>query len=333
MFSDEDPGALVTREFTFNVNQSAWTAIALPVGTIGVHLNRVQNAAVTDVWIHCFGDNLLWPVRVPVLDDIPLIYADTRCTAASVLFSNVTRVLEKEGTIRGGRLISGTPYAFEVPAWPGGWQSSDLNDIHPSEKYFGAMENGVYTFTLHTPESQLFQDAVLRTILLSTEPPNPSTANGYLQAPRLNSISGAFSALEFLDVDATSASTLAFTLNYHLEFRTTNPVFEIGFSAVPLEAYHSATVALASTPVFYENPTHWRSLVSMIARGLSVAIPLVAPQYSTAARAIGVAGSLLASTKRPVVNMQQKQMTTPQSKNAPRRRVRARPRSRRARKP
>lgn len=326
IFSDEDPGAFTLKPFDFNTTLNQWDPVSLPAGTVGVHVTRTGINA-TDVWLHFFGSNLLWPVRVPVLDDIPFVYSDTRCTAAAVLFSNVTRVLEKEGTVRGARLIAGTPYQNAVPAWPGAWQSLDLNDIHPSEKYFGAMENGVYTYTLHTPESELFQDAVFRTILLGGPPPNPTTANGYLQAPRLNAITGAFSALEFVDVDATSATTLAYTLNFHLEFRTTSPVFEIGFSAVPIEAYHSATVALAATPVFFENPVHWRSLVSLIARGLSLAIPLVAPQYSAAARAIGVAGSLIAPTKRPTVNMQQKQMAAPASKRAPRRR-RARSRAR-----
>lgn len=331
IFSDEDPGSMTTLLFNFTANTGAWTAVPLPVGAIGVHCVRSASGPMTDVWLHSFGNNLLWPVRVPVLDDIPLVYADTRCTSAAVLFSNVTRVLEKEGTIRAGRLIAGTPYTNQVPAWPGFWQAGDLDDIHPSEKYFGAMENGVYTFTLHTPESELFQDAVLRTGLIAGEPPVGN--NGYLQAQRINAITGAFSALEFLDVDATSNTTLAYTLNYHLEFRTTNPVFEIGFSAVPIEAYHSATVALAATPVFYENPTHWRSLVSMIARGLSLAIPLVAPQYSTAARAIGVAGSLLAPTKRSPAPMQQKQMVAPAKKAARRRRKpRARAQSQRRRK-
>lgn len=163
----------------------------------------------------------------------------TRTTAAALLGTNVTQVLNKGGTILGGRISPAI-----MPMWSA--TSSYVNTLHPAEKSFLPCETGVYTYCPPSTDMSGFYD--------------------YTMAPFANGDAVTTSPVYRLDNDALynimyitpagATEIMALTVDWHIEFRTSSALFQIGLSTMPLESLHTAQLALAHAGFFFENPEH-----------------------------------------------------------------------------
>lgn len=275
--------------------QNDWTTMTnMPAGLMGF---RVVNAvAATATFKASTAGEALWPIAMPVMRDLPLVYSETRCNASAVLFTNVTKVAEKEGTVKGARVFTAMSAADQtydstavVSPSPYYFTLGHINNVHPCERYNGSLELGIYTYTLPHQNSDEFKDWTMTIGQMN----GLETISGSTIVPLLHPMAGEpFSAILFKDL-TSGVSQMNFTLNIHLEYKTLIPVFDIGFSAIPLEAYHAAQLSLLAHGCFFENSTHWKDVASAVLRGISMAIPLVAPQYGAYGRAAGALASMV----------------------------------------
>lgn len=154
-------------------------------------------------------------------------YSDTRATATSLKLTNVSKVLSKEGTVLAARV----PLARADP-WSSGYESAAFRQAHPKERYFAALEKGLYTFSIGDTASQNFQrcdgsgiplfplEGVEYTTMICCTDPNPSTAS--------------FSDATILAVESAVA----------IEFRNSSQLFPIGVSPFSLEEMHRSQLEL-----------------------------------------------------------------------------------------
>lgn len=184
--------------------------------------------------------------RPPEFRNSTLPYRKTRLNASAVLFSNVTPVLQKEGTVLAGRLQTSTIDMFNFTA-------ASIDASHPSQRYFGALENGLYTFTAPSTNVDQLIDRV--TNMLTTECPTFDFLTDNL-----------YNAMIFTDLDAVSISTLAISLYVHLEFACTSSLFAIGVSPLTIEVLHQAEVKLLKAGYYHENPNHVSSVQKSLGR-------------------------------------------------------------------
>lgn len=178
----------------------------------------------------------LMPIAAPpefVNSTLP--YASTRTTAAAVLFTNVTKVLNKEGTVLGGRLNPATADVFN-------FESPLLASQHPAEKQLLGLETGFYTFCPPSTDLSNFWDYALNV-------PNGSPCPLY----RLDNDS-LVNCFVFNDPDG--GTNLAVNLDWHIEFRTTSSLWQIALSTIPIEVLHQAQLSLVASGFFFQNETH-----------------------------------------------------------------------------
>lgn len=185
-----------------------------------------------------------------------LPYLETRSNSMSVLFTNVTKALNKEGTVTAGRLSPQLVGYMD-------FTRSHLSAVHPAEKYFSGLENGFYTYCAMGDAQRQFRDYLYR------EQSGYYAPIFYLEDPTV------YNAFCFSDPDGQTA--LAVTLSYHVEFVTSSTIFTLGVSDLSLETLHLSQVALLKHGFFFENPTHWSELAKKIKSGLGVAIQAVKP--------------------------------------------------------
>lgn len=207
------------------------------------------------------------PLFSPPELSTPTVYESVRATAVGALFSNVTAVLNKEGTVN----------AIRIPRegnsiWKFNSFSANVGKVQPKDRYFGPMEKGLYMFASPDSSTETFRDHVHAA---------KGTARFYLDGFDYANL------VKFSDLDSTSGSTLALTLDVHLEFRTASMLFPTGFSTVSLESFHVANMALAKQGNFFENPVHLAAIAGMIKNAVATLGPLVAPHAKAAASAVG----------------------------------------------
>lgn len=180
----------------------------------------------------------------------PMPWYSTRVTAVGLLGTNVTPTREKSGTILCGRLPPAVTYGG-----PWGVDETDLESLHPAEKDWLALETGVYTYAPPSTDLSTFYDYTLSTAAGAAPSPayrldNPSMCNFMVFRP-----SGV-------------SETLALTLSFHIEFRTSSSLFPIGISDLSLETLHKAQLALVTTGFFFENPEH-KSVLTRLAMAVN----------------------------------------------------------------
>jgi len=263
------------------------------------------------------GARILAPAYSPPQVEVSTApYTATRCTALTLLATNVSRVQIKQGTIKGARFSSLKP-AFWSPV-PG-----DVDGVHPAERYYGACENGLYMVAPPTQDSELFIQSVrTKQSLLSLSTTGSPTFNlAYRNVPVVNFDTDDPFLAAFIEEQPTVDETLmALTVDIHLEFRTSSPLFQVGISSIPLETYHASQLVVAQAGFFYENSTHWLQLAGRIAALASKVIPLVLP--GTRLARVATAASMLLPALAPRRNMTQKQMVKPPQQTQQRRRAR-----------
>lgn len=176
---------------------------------------------------------LVYPVEFA---NSTLPWFSTRTTASALLGTNVSQVLNKGGTVLGGRISPAVYNAWQVP-------KSYVNGLHPAEKAYLPLETGVYTYCPPSTDLVFFHDYTL------------NTTNGAPSAPVFRLDNDAMYNKMFITASGV-AETLACTCSWHIEFRTSSALFQVGLSAMTLESLHSAQLVLAENGFYFENPQH-----------------------------------------------------------------------------
>lgn len=237
-------------------------------------------------------------------------YLRSRATATAALFTNVTAVLSKEGTVLAGRLKSSIVDFFNFGV-------ANVNMVHPRMRYFGPLEKGLYTFTTPGIQDNDFVDCQY--------PITSQTSSIYATARPLFQFGkvGLYNAMIFNDLGNGSAgSNMATSLYVHLEFESTSSLFTPGVSTYTLEQLHAAEVALLSFGHFHENPLHWAAIKQAAMTALRYVGPMVAPivqQVGTNLLAKGVkllTGSKAAGDRRMSQAMSARPAQQPKPKKA-----------------
>jgi hypothetical protein len=235
----------------------------------------------------------------PEFNNSTLPYGRTRLNSSAALFTNVTAALSKEGTVLAARLKPAVvdPWNFTV---------SHINAVHPSLRYFGPLEKGLYTFTTPSGNVDDFSDCWATM-------PSVSTYNASAKPLFQWRDIGLYNAVVLSDLGSSSAGTqMAVSCYCHLEFETTSSLFSPGVSTMTLETLHAAEVALLSFGHFHENPMHWAALRAAALGALKVVGPMLAPYVQQAGTALlnrGVA--LLRGKQAGDRKMVQSQMVAP----------------------
>lgn len=217
-------------------------------------------------------------VMPPEFNNSTIPYSRSRLNASAALFTNVTAALSKEGTILAGRLKDAI-----VDPW--NFTATNINSVHPSLRYFGPLEKGLYTFSTPSANVDNFSDCVMSM-------PSPSTFNALSRPLFQWQDVGIYNAMIFSDLGSSGAGTqLAVSSYNHIEFETTSSLFTLGVSMATLEMLHATEVALLKFGHFHENPLHWAALRAAASLALRVVGPMVAPivqHYATKAVDAGV---------------------------------------------
>lgn len=213
--------------FTATIVVANGTATYAGTSTDG---GTITVAAPTDAYMHVplVGPNEFSNSTLP--------WYATRVTAAAMLGTNVTQVLNKGGTVLAGRVSPAVQNAWSIT-------SSYVNALHPAEKAFLPLETGVYTYCPPSTDLVFFGDYTLNTSAGASSAPlfrldNDSLYNKIYLSP------------------GSVAESLAVTSTWHIEFRTSSALFQIGLSAMTLESLHQAQLVLAESGFFFENPEH-----------------------------------------------------------------------------
>lgn len=164
-----------------------------------------------------------------------LPWSSTRVTAVGALFTNVTQVLNKGGTVLAGRINPMTLNPFLAA-------KADISGLHPAEKSYLALETGLYTYC---PPSTDLVDFIDYSITTS------SSSN---QWPIYRLDNTALVNIAFFEMAQTES--LAVSTSWHLEFRTSSALFQVGISGLTLESLHQSQLALMKVGFFFENPNH-----------------------------------------------------------------------------
>lgn len=217
----------------------------------------------------------------PEFGNSTLPYMSTRLTACAALFTNVTKVMNKEGSILAGRLN---------PAVTNAWTAADTDivNLHPAEKQLLGMETGFYTYCPPSTDLAAFWDYTL------------DTSNGAGNCPVVRLDNGAL-VNYFSLADPDSGSSFAVNLDWHIEFRSTSTLWELGMSSMTLESFHQAQLALVAAGFFFNNEDH-KSTVNKIVGALgkwSNRLEPMLSMVSPGAGAIVRAGSNLLLSQKP----------------------------------
>lgn len=203
-------------------------------------------------------------------------FRSTRLNASALLLTNVTKVLNKEGTVESSRVIfnpdSGRTFMnADVPT---------VSTSNPETRYFGALEKGAYTFTAPDQESLVFStpyetvrvnDALIGTGGSTVPIVGPERL---AERPVMNLNPRYMNTIILTDLDMTDDSQLALTLDTHWEFRTISTLYQLDYSRMPIETYHAAMLAVMRAGLFYENNTH-QKILQAVGKGLKFAAPLI----------------------------------------------------------
>lgn len=251
------------------------SVLALPAGTgfvggslVGGNFNVASNASRA----------LLPAVGAPEFNTSVVPYSSTKLTACAALFTNVTQILNKAGTVLAGRLSPAINDAFNVT-------TTALNGLHPAEKAWLPLETGLYTYC----------------------PPSSDLATFYNYAQQVQNQVGTAFVTPFYRLDNTAMTNVAFitapsgvacelacTVSTHLEFRTSSALFQLGVSGFTLETLHVAQLSLMSAGFFFENPEH-KSLLTRISNGIKKLEPYVTPVVAAAQIVHPPTGKVLAA--------------------------------------
>lgn len=198
----------------------------------------------------------------------PLIGNAVRSAGSSLLITNTTSLLNRQGTVLAARMVGEDPVS-EMTA----------NDLQATAlKYAGDAALGCYTFKELVQYNDDFRSVS-----------DPS--GGYLTVP----LSRVGDYTHFIQVScpsaATAANTYSVSVGYALEFKTQCPRYQQQLAEGKWTDVIEARNIVAGVPVwFYENPQHMAALYNLaksVYRGMMHAVPyatkvgrVLAPEFS-----------------------------------------------------
>lgn len=249
-------------------NVATYTASASDAGTVAI----TPTSAVS---MHL---PLVFPAE---FSNSPLPWYATRVTAAAMLGTNVTQVLNKGGTILGGRVS---------PAVKDPWLAdyAYISALHPAEKAYLPCETGVYTYCPPSTDLVFFGDYTLNT---------SGTYNAGIQSAPIFLLSNDSLYNKMFIRTGGADEALACTVTWHIEFRTSSALFQIGLSAMTLESLHQAQLVLAEAGFFFENPEHEGLLSKVIRTAKKYAPDVVSVVNPTAGKMLQSIIAKMGSTK------------------------------------
>lgn len=196
----------------------------------------------------------------------------TRVTAAAFLGTNVSQVLNKGGTVLGGRVSPAVQNAWTV-------SKNYVNGLHPAEKAYLPLETGVYTYAPPSTDLVFFTNYSINVVSGVSAAPLFSLHNDSLYNKMFITASGV-------------AETLACTTTWHVEFRTSSALFQIALCSMTLESLHAAQLVLAEAGFFFENPKHdglLNKVISLAKKYVPPAMAAVHPVAGKVAHAVSAA--------------------------------------------
>lgn len=199
-------------------------------------------------------DKVLLPVCPPpeyTVSEHP--YLSTRNTAGSVLFTNVTSVLNQEGIVKSVRAP-----VRELPPFAG--FMANFATVQPSALRFARLAKGCYSFTLPDSLSDDFRDYSVQ------------TSTGPEPCFRLDSFEYAHHFF-FTDMEASTVTNLAISLDWHVEFQTVSCLFPTATALGDPVTWYNVTKAVQDIPCFYENPAHLTALAGWISKAFRAVAP------------------------------------------------------------
>lgn len=206
------------------------------------------------------GINAVLPVSgVPEFSTSSIPWRSTRTTAASVLFTNVTPVLNKAGTFLGARVNPNSHNPFTI-------SPEGISAFHPAEKAFLNAETGFYTYCPPSTDLAHFWDYCTQIGGGVGEPPESEIPNYRLDNDSLVNV------IFFKD---NVFANFAINLDWHLEFRNTSALFQIGLAAATLESLHQAQLTLTEVGFFFANETHKVTIGQILRKLASAAMKYV----------------------------------------------------------
>jgi hypothetical protein len=215
-----------------------------------------------------------WPLTLPPEYFNSLEpYLKTRATAVGLLLSNVTSVLNQEGSIR----------AVRVPVEDFDWTRQPYNSdrfksANPVEVWSGTLQKGCYSYTLSDAASEEFRSCATDIIYSATY------TNSLRRVPAFNLDSFTYvNVIQLQDTNATTVTNMQYVLDNHIEFVTSSALFTLDHSRINLEDYHKAQMVLAEKGVFFENPVHLAAIAQMIASAVRALYPVIRPALMQAA--------------------------------------------------
>jgi len=252
---------------TVPIPGSGWYRIIhISSGAVNIMINEIDFIVSSGSVAAVGTASGLLPLAPPAeLSNSVTPYLSSRCNAAAVLLSNVTSVMNKEGTVIAVRHAVGSR-----PFWSEGWETgamtSDIYAVSPQDKYFGLLEKGLYAYTMGDKATAEFADCY----------------DENLNVPLFNLRGFNYvSLITLYDMDSTSVTNLAVTVDYTLEFRTTSMLFPNGYSTSTLEEYHRAQMAMVRCGMFFENPIHLSAIAGLISKAARLIAPYVTVKYGS----------------------------------------------------
>ncbi len=184
------------------------------------------------------------PLSVPPQTGVSTVqFKDTRLNALSVLCTNTTKVLYKEGTVNASRQDLRQTSAQAV------WRMQDdvHTSVHPSLRYFGPLEHGLYSYYPPIAEQNNYRDHLFG-----------SNAYPLLYLREIPVVQiGAF-------YDPDDGTNISLTADWHVEFRTTSTLFNLATCANSLDQYHLAVTAVSRCPPFTQNWVHVPAILAFL---------------------------------------------------------------------
>lgn len=232
---------------------------------------------------------LLPVANPPEYSNTTLPWSSTRTTAVAVLLTNVTKALNKEGTITAGRVNPKTSFE-QFGVTPFNVAVDNLRSLHPAEKALLALENGFYTFAPPSTDLAEFWDynALMRNGI--------RTVSGIsYQAPAYRLDNDSLVNCFFLtDSDTTTLSQFAGNLDWHIEFRSSSTLWPIGLSLMTIEAFHQAQFSLVEAGFFFNNRDHKKNEMT-ITQKIGMWAGRIAPMVRMMHPAAGAAANALSA--------------------------------------
>jgi len=179
-----------------------------------------------------------------------LPWNSSRVIGVSLLLSNTTKALNKEGDLLAARLLPGSADLFN-------FTRADLNAVHPSEKLFTSLETGLYAFV---PPADQIADFVDYAMFIGTW--NMSITAKSVPVYDLSS-NTPVCCYSMFDVDG--GTQMSGTLNWCMEFRTMSTLWSLGVSTLTIEDLHRAQVVLANHLPFSSNTGHLTYIKALLA--------------------------------------------------------------------